>query len=426
MNPTRYIANKLSQEEGGSKTYKLSSRISIIAIALGVIALSVSLSILEGFDRKLHDIAYLFTGDIKVGSYAGGSRLTGTTEAVIRIKDSIFSRYPQLSEAEVCQSVQEGVLIRAGEHLDGYALNGLEETELAGFGAFLQLGNLPKYEPGRSENIIPRVLIPTTIAEKSGKSIGDTILIYTALDAPLTGISLMGGNSIIASAIISGIYQTGMGKYDKNLIITDIAWARRLFYYKSDEASSIVLRLNTETTGSNSLPEALSMKISNMLGYPFWAKSTKDLHYQEFMWIEFQKQPIPTVLSMIIIVAAFTIMTTMLINTVEKTRQIGILRILGLEKRSIIKAIFYQGLRYGLIGTAWGLGVSLSFLLIQKYFVLIKLDPNIYFIDRLPIELVWWHFVMVIATTLILSLLAALLPVLFTMKSSPIKAITYR
>ena len=128
-------------------------------------------------------------------------------------------------------------------------------------------------------------------------------------------------------------------------------------------------------------------------------------------------------LGLISIVAVLNIITTLLILVVEKTNTIGVLRSLGMRRIGILKIFVAQGMRLGLIGTGLGVLLALSFSLLQHHFGFIRLSGELYFLDRLPIDISLSYYVMVIAISLLLTFTATFLPAFVAVRISPLRAI---
>lgn len=426
MDLSLYIARKLSKAGEGSKTYRLSSRISIVAIALGIIALVLSLSILEGFDRKLHDTAKLFTGEVRISSYSGSGFVDWNGQQERTLMDSLERQGYPVASISINPVITGGVIVSHDDMVDGFGIVGIGNKDMELMSQYIVEGSMSgkgEGEEGQAHSLI----ISEAIRKAKGLSLGDTLSLTAALEEPISSFGMPPSYTINSKGVVKGIYRTGMGEYDKEAILTTAESAKKIFFIGEQKLSNLLIRVDrSQWNPDDTAIDSLAAATSAALGYPYWASSARNLHYQEFMWIELQKEPIPLVLSLIIIVAAFTVMTTMLIGTVEKTRQYGILRALGLEKKALMKSVVWQSLGYGAWGVAWGLGISLSFLFLQSQFGLISLDPEIYFIDSLPVEFVWGRYLFVLLAAFVLLLLASLLPIYYTAKSSPIKAINYR
>jgi lipoprotein-releasing system permease protein len=427
-NPVWYIADKLSSASDSSRTYRISSRIAVVSVALGVIALSVSLAILEGFDRKLYQATSLFSGDIKIASFSGQDKLGKLSEKLNIISDSL----DKTDSYEPTATVSGGIMMRSGDNLDGYVLIGMDTADIKRLRPFLIDKHNKQTDPVNdlitpiTEGQLPKVLLPEKLLSANNISVYDTVTIFTVTSQPNSNPFAISYLPPITTrpALVAGSFRSGMGKFDEGIIITSLPIGRKFLGFTDEEYSSIILRKKKQINDVQD--QALVEAINEKLGYPHWANTAKSLHYQEFLWIEIQKKPIPIVLSLISIIAAFTIMTTILIGTVEKTKQIGLLRMLGLADASLYKMVIYQSLLFCIKGIVIGLLVSGLFLTLQYFFEPIRLDPDIYFVDSLPVAFVWWHYATIVALAILLSILASFLPIRYTLKATPLKAIDFR
>jgi lipoprotein-releasing system permease protein len=139
-----------------------------------------------------------------------------------------------------------------------------------------------------------------------------------------------------------------------------------------------------------------------------------------------QREPIPIVLGLIVIIAVLNITTTLLILIIEKINEIGILRALGLKQKEIVKIFVRLGLRIGIIGSFVGGAIALLLSILQKEFEIIRVNGEIYYLDVLPIEIIPAHYVIVISIAIVLSFLATLIPAMISARISPLEAIKFK
>jgi len=159
------------------------------------------------------------------------------------------------------------------------------------------------------------------------------------------------------------------------------------------------------------------------LGFPYWARSVKDIYGHIFAWVDLQKGIIPLVISIITIVASFNIIGTLLIAVLEKSGQIGILAAIGAGKGQIMKIFVGLGIGIGLIGTLLGEGFAFLMLFIQDKFKLLPLPADTYYMTTAPVEMSFFDFIWIGLLSLILCMLAAYIPARVASKSDPITSI---
>jgi lipoprotein-releasing system permease protein len=171
---------------------------------------------------------------------------------------------------------------------------------------------------------------------------------------------------------------------------------------------------------------AVSAKLEKFLGFPLYGLSVFDTHSAIFNWIDLQREPIPLVLGLIGLVAVFNIISTLLIMVLDKTNSIGILRTVGLKSKQIRYIFIRHGILLAIKGLIIGCGLTLIVSILQKYTGFITMDPDVYYLDTVPVDIQLWHYALVISLTLIFSGLASAVPAWAASHISPIKAIRYK
>jgi len=224
-------------------------------------------------------------------------------------------------------------------------------------------------------------------------------------------------NYNIEKFISSKTYKTGFSDYDKNIVFVPLESAQKLFYKGANLVSSVSIETNKKYSRET------QNKLEYLLEYPFVVRSAEDLHQDKFIWIEVQKQPIPIVLGLITLVSSFVIISTLLILIVKKFKSIGIIRAMGMSKNELLKFFLSYGIKLGLKGSLIGSVLGIILLLIQKYFELIKIPSDIYFLSVLPVEILPINILIIILVSLTLTTLATLIPAYISIKLDPINAI---
>ena len=220
---------------------------------------------------------------------------------------------------------------------------------------------------------------------------------------------------------ISGIYRTGMAKYDDISVFCELHYLSQLLKYEANQCGGIDIMIKP---GKDII--ASSKSIEAYLDFPYFSTNVYELHGAMFAWIELQKKPIPLVLGLISLVAVMNIITILLILIVEKTHTIGILRTLGMSPKAILTVFLVRGTAIGAIGTALGGIAAFGITYLQQTYEIIKLKGEIYFLDALPITIVLNNYLLVLGISLAFSFIVTLLPALTALKIKPIKAINFR
>jgi len=380
--------------------------VAFISVMLGSIALLISLSVLSGFDRALHDKAIRFTSHIKLFAY-NRQALTNYRSTMEEIK----FKFPEIKG--IAPVIEREGLIRSKSYIEGIVIRGIKpELDITN-----QRENIIDGGFGFSDSTAKEIIIGKRLADKLGVNIGDSVVIY-AMREQMSGSMTYPD---ISKFKIKSIYQTNMAKYDDMIIYIPFLTAANIFRIPPGSTLAFDIMLK-----DISLVNQVLKGLEQELGYPYYGLTVYDIHGSMFAWIELQKEPIPIVLGLISIVAVFNILTILLVTVVEKTKTIGILRTLGLGDKDILAVFIFQGIKIGLAGALAGSFIALAFCLLQQNFGIIHLPGDIYFIDKLPVSINPVHYIIVIGTIILLSFLATLIPAFIAVRIKTINALKFR
>jgi lipoprotein-releasing system permease protein len=403
---SRYIANRFSQSKKRTGFLNFARVVAFTSVLLGSMALIISLSVLEGFDKMLRENAVKFTSHISVRGF--DNRMVDDYEGKIK---QLKKAFPEIKE--VAPVFQREGLIRTKKYVEGVQIRGFDpKADITGLKDNVIEGSFDFSDIKASE-----IIVGKRLARKLGVGEGDKVVVYAVNEFNSDNIP----TPEIDKFTVRGIFETGMAKYDDLYVYIPAAKAQSFFDIASNQANTLEVILNDVNNSG-----MIAAKIDDLIGYPFYTYTVFELHSAIFTWIEIQKEPIPIVLGLISIVAVLSIVTILLISVVEKTRSIGILRSLGMQRSGILKIFVYQGLYVGIAGTLAGclLGLGLGYL--QKSFKLIALQGRVYILDSLPVQFELWHFEIVFGVSLLFTLLATLLPAYIASRVTPVRALRYK
>ena len=406
FNLIKYISRRISQSAKRQRFLNFSRMVAFISVMLGSIALLISLSVLSGFDRALHDKAIRFTSHIKLFAY-NRQALTNYRRTMEEVK----FKFPEIKG--IAPVIEREGLIRSKSYIEGIVIRGIKpELDITN-----QRENIIAGEFGFSDSSAKEIIIGKRLADKLGVNIGDSVVIY-AMREQMSGSMTYPD---ISKFKIKSIYQTNMAKYDDMIIYIPFLTAANIFRIPPGATLSFDIMLK-DVSHVNQVLKGLEQE----LGYPYYGLTVYDIHGSMFAWIALQKEPIPIVLGLISIVAVFNILTILLVTVVEKTKTIGILRTLGLGDKEILSVFIFQGIKIGLAGALAGSFIALVFCLLQQNFGIIHLPGDIYFIDKLPVSINPVHYIIVIGTIILLSFLATLIPAFIAVRIKTINALKFR
>ena len=402
-----FVVKKYITHKGDKKFISLISLITIIGIALGVSIMIITLSILDGFESTITRKVINFNSHIKITSFGNRDLQSdpNTLEQIKRdLQEHMVSLNPYLSKLAI---------IRSDTHSEGITLLGIgsnrQETEI---GSFITEGSLDSLA-GAS---LPGIALGAKLAEKLFISLGDTITIFSLKNDRIPSPS---NPPAILQFKVNAIYKSGMKEYDDIYGYVDLDLMRKLLDL-GEVLSGYNIKLNNIT-----LADSFSNHLQNELRYPYYVRSIFTLHRNIFTWIELQKKPIPLVLGLIVIVAVFNIVGTLLINVLEKTKEIGILKSLGAKRKQILSVFIYQGIFLGGVGIIIGNLLALILSYIQNNYQIISIPQSVYYLSTIPIEINLFNYVLISFLAIILSLLASLIPSFVASKVKPVSAMRF-
>jgi lipoprotein-releasing system permease protein len=277
----------------------------------------------------------------------------------------------------------------------------------------LNLGLIEK----EGERAFPGIIIGFSLADRLGVGLGDRVQLLSA-----AGIDIGGFGSMPTARTfrVAGYFQSGLYEYDDNVAFINIPEAQRLF-----EMGSKVNGIQFKLSDMELAREVAEVIEERAGGYPYTTVTWFDTNKTLFAWMQYEKWIAFIVLSLIILVAAFNIVSTLIMVVLEKTKEIGILKSMGASNESVMRIFIYQGAVAGVIGAV--LGVVISYLLCwaQIKFKFFELPPDVYIISALPILMKPLDFILVAGAAFMISLTATVYPAYRAAKLDPVQAIRY-
>ena len=338
-------------------TSKFTGIIAIVGMAVGCIALIISISVLNGFEKKVTE---------KIRSFEGDLRIIGITKQANDIvtwleKEKAVSGYMPFME-------RKGILVGNNNTLRIVTLKAVETEKV---NSFYNLG----LEDIDFELSNSPVIIGGILANRLGLNVGDPIKLMSPVDN-----SLSIGLPRKLQGTIAGIFQSNVLDYDDRLVFIPFSTGKLLFTRKSS-LDGIDLRIGNEA--EIDYVKRRTMEEFNNIKFESW----ETIHESLFQAMKMERLGAIVVLSLIILVASFNLTSTLILVTIQKTREIGILRTLGSPVKMIRSILLKQGFMIGSIGAGIGIGLSISFILMQQKTAFLRLPEDIYFMDSLPMNL---------------------------------------
>lgn len=391
--------------------------ISILGVAVGVMAMIVVLAVMSGFEHDLRDKILGTNAHAVVLRYGGGieeytdvATKTEKVKGVVAATPFIFSQAMLTTDINVIGAVVRGVDVNTLDRV----------TNLKRYMAEGSLDNLihpPKDLEDKSANAVtlPGVVIGKELSKNIGAFYGDIMTIVSP-----TGTFTPGGmGPKLKRFRVVGVFNSGMYEYDSSLAYISLAEAQR-FFEVGDKVTGLELRVtNVERA------DIVAADVRKALGYPFYTRDWMDLNRNLFAALKLEKVVMAIILILIILVAAFNIVSTLTMVVMEKGKDIAILKSMGASAKSVLRIFMIDGLIIGSVGTVLGLisGYALCFLLEKYQFV--KLPSDIYYISSLPVRTSVLDFVLVSGAAVLISLLATIYPAYRASRLNPVEAIRF-
>ena len=392
-----YISTRyLSSTRKGSFT-RISGILSTAGLAVGVSALLITLFILNGFERVISEKISQFDGHIRISHF-----LNEPIESSVTTLDSIMNAYK--GEFIYSSFIQGPALLRKGKSAEGIILEGIDSKRVKYIEDILVEGSF-KID---ANNII----IGQSLAEKLDLNIGQEIILFDAF-------TLKSANKRLKKFKINGLFHSGMSEYDNSLAFTSINNANYLFSMKKKVSGHI---LNLKKPNNY---KSLSKLLSNQLPYPYMVMSWKEKNRALFKWMDIQRLPILIIFGLITFVGLVNIISALAMIIIDKTRQIGILKSLGLSKQKINQIFLIKGFIIGFAGSLIGSSFAVLIAFIQNNYKLIQVPEDIYFMDFIPLDVNFSNILIVSITVSIVCMLASLWPSLRAGKIEPSAALKY-
>jgi lipoprotein-releasing system permease protein len=397
----RYLKTKKKQ-----KGISVNTLISTGGVAVGVMALLVVLSVMSGFHEDLQRKILGVNAHVVVLNYKGAMPEYKNVIDRVKADKEIISAAP---------FIMGQVMASYGKRAHGVFLRGIDaesEMKTTDIGRFMKEGSL---ESLTAKNESPGIIIGKELASSIGVFKGDVMSILS----PVGKIGPLGMLPKVRQFRVVGIFEVGMFEYDSNLVLTDLRTAQEFFDMK-DEVTGVQLRLADIYKAP-----VVRERIHKQLEFPFYAKDWMQMNRNLFSALKLEKFAMFIILILIILVASFNIVSTLIMNVMEKKREIAILKAMGATDKSIMSIFMLQGLFIGLLGTVIGIAGGYLLCYVLNTYQIIKLPADVYYLSHLPVKTKFSDFVAVSLSAVGISFLATIYPAWQAAKVNPVEPLRY-
>ncbi|MCP8466708.1 lipoprotein-releasing ABC transporter permease subunit [Pseudomonas sp. ZM23] len=409
-----YIGTRYTRAKRRSHFVSFISLTSMIGLALGVVVMIVVLSVMNGFDHEMRTRVLGMVPHATVESYQPINDWRG-------IAGQIKTQHPNV--LEVAPFIQMQGLLSAGGVVQKVLINAVdpnEESKVSIIGDFFKEGSLQSLKSGEFG-----ILIGDKAAANLGVKIGDKITFI----APEVSVTPAGMFPRMKRFTVAGTFHVGAGELDGYVAMVHIDDAARMRRLKEGQVEGLRLKLDDLFQAPRTAWEiARTLK-----GNDYFARDWTRSHGNLYQAIRMEKSMIGLLLLLIVAVAAFNIISTLVMVVTDKKADIAILRTLGATPGQIMATFMVQGTVIGVIGTFIGgvlgilaaLNVSSAIALLERLLGHKFLNADVYFIDYLPSQLMSEDVILVCSAALILSFFATLYPAWRAARTQPAEALRY-
>ena len=406
------IAWRYLRSRRGSRLLSFISVIAIAGVVVGVSALIIIIGVMNGLQHDLREKILVGSPDIRVLTYGDDLTMSSWRFALRRVREvkGVVAAAPFVQSEG---AMNAGRTYASGVYVVGIPGPGSGYPEVT---TVRQHAIRGKFSFESADGKHRGVVIGQLLASRFNVWPGDTINLISVAGVQQNAAT---GGYIprVYQYQVTGVFQTGMYEYDNAYVYIGLAAAQE---FAGMDSSVTGIEVGTSDRW-NAGPVASA--ITEHLGFPYRTVDWQEQNHSLFQALKLEKLGMGVILLLIVIVAAFNIVSTLSMVVHDKTREIGILKAMGLRSSAIRNIFLVQGLVIGATGTAMGLALGFAGALALDRYKFIKLDPSVYFIDHLPVTTQPRDVIMIVIASLFISGLATLYPAIQAAKLFPVDAI---
>ncbi len=407
----RYLRAKRKQTFISVNTF-----ISVAGIFLGVAALIIVLAVMNGFEAELRQRILGINSHIVLMEYDGGMKDYPAIMKAVESVDGVVASTP---------FIYGQAMLKNADRVTGAVIRGMSietSSSVIDLGKMKE-GSIENLSGSNSEADMPGVVIGKELAQALGLVLFDTVEILLPM-----GISTpMGVMPKIKEFSVVGVFDTGSYEYDSTLVFMSLENCKKFLNMK-DEVTGIEIKVKDIYSAGK-----IAKTIEEKLGYPYWARSWMEMNKNLFSALKLEKRVMFIILSLIILVAAFNIITTLIMTVMEKTSDIAILKSMGATSLGIMKVFMIEGMVIGSIGTVMGCIAGLAVALnlekiscfVENFFGFKILPKDVYYLSELPSQVDYSDVAAIAVVALVICFFAAMYPSWRASQLEPAEALRY-
>jgi lipoprotein-releasing system permease protein len=401
-----FIALRYLRSKKKHRGISFNTAMSVGGVAVGVMALLVVLAVMTGFQADLQKKILGANAHAVVLSFKGSIDDYPAIMNKLRETPGIVSSAP---------FVLGQVMVSSGKRAHGVFMRGVD------LNSELKTTDILKHiKEGRINGLSdtggqPWIIIGKELASILDARAGDTVNVIS----PVGEIGPMGMLPRVSRFRVAAIFEMGMFEYDTNLVLTDLNAGRDFFKYGKG-VSGIELRLN-DIYRAPEVRESVEKK----LGFPFYVRDWMQMNRNLFSALKLEKFAMFIILILIVLVASFNIVSTLMMNVMEKQKEIAILKAMGAGNRAIMMVFMFQGLLIGVFGTFIGIAGGYALGNILNNYELIRLPADVYYLSKLPVLMKLTDFLIVSFSAVAISFISTLYPSYYAARLNPVEPLRY-
>lgn len=381
-------------------------KVSIAGIALGLAVMLISVAILQGFQKQVKDKVSGFGAHIQITGFNSNNSYEPSPVSLNDINLDSLKRIKGINQIQPF-GLKAGI-IKTDDQIQGVVLKGVEENyDWSFFRDKLSVGHVPEI---KNKGLSNDIMISGNVARMLTVKTGDELKMYFISENSTRGRKFN----------VCGIYNTGLSEFDETYVFGDIGHIRRLNDWDSLTVSGVEIFIE-----SFSELDRIAESVYQTTGYNLNSQTIKQLYPQIFDWIELQDINVIIILILMTLVSGITMISTLLILILERTRDIGILKAIGCNNISIRKIFIYASMYITGYGLLWGNVIALGLILLQSATGLVPLPEESYFISYVPVNIGIMEVLLINLATLFVCTFMMVIPSLVVKYISPVAALRY-
>jgi len=401
-----FIAFRYLKSKKKHKGISLNTYISIGGVFVGVMALLVVLAVMSGFHEDLQK---------KILGANAHVVVLGSIGPLADHEPLIEKLKKEQNVASASPMILGQIMISSGKRAHGVFIRGIDlksEKKTTEILKHIKAGRLEDLRPDSS---VPWIILGRELSAMLGVMPGDSINVLS----PSAEIGPLGMLPKVRQFRVAAVFEVGMFEYDANLVLADLG-VMQDFFGMGHSITGVELRLDDIYKASE-----VRERINTRYGAELYAKDWMQMNKNLFSALKLEKFAMFVILILIVLVASFNIVSTLMMNVIEKEKEIAILKTMGATNTSIMLVFMFQGLIIGIVGTVMGLAGGYGLSHILNNYELIKLPADVYYLSKLPVKVKLFDFAVVSVSAVLISFLSTIYPSYQAARLNPVEPLRY-